>query len=178
MTDTPEHIDDATVRSVCLTYRHDFGLLPREEQASCMFRAREWLRSWLKSAPEHVMPEEAKEPAARIAALEAEIKHMTAHCIRMTDERDKYARYWSDVLVRAEKAEAALAAHPCDTSGVVDHETGSGEARANLPIIRGASGWDIIDDKRTAHASSRNVTAYEMYGRGQCDIVATIDNAR
>ena len=39
---------DAQVASACLSYRHDFGLLGKQQQEAEMFRAREWLRAWRK----------------------------------------------------------------------------------------------------------------------------------
>lgn len=39
---------DAQVRSACLSYRHDFGLLSVAEAAALKIEAREWLRAWLK----------------------------------------------------------------------------------------------------------------------------------
>lgn len=39
---------DEQVRSACLSYRHDFGLLSPKEQASVEFQAREWLHAWGK----------------------------------------------------------------------------------------------------------------------------------
>lgn len=39
---------DAQVRSACLFYRHDFGLLNAAEQSQVMWQAREWLRAWQK----------------------------------------------------------------------------------------------------------------------------------
>lgn len=48
---------DAQTASACLSYRHDFWLLPPDERRMVMFKAREWLRAWL-----HEMP---KTPALR-----------------------------------------------------------------------------------------------------------------
>lgn len=39
---------DAQVRSACLSYRHDYGLLPPETRTRVQFEAREWLHAWLK----------------------------------------------------------------------------------------------------------------------------------
>ncbi len=36
------------LRSVCLSFRHDFGLMAAGEQAQLMWQAREWLRAWQK----------------------------------------------------------------------------------------------------------------------------------
>jgi len=40
---TPQQIDSA-----CLSYRHDFGLMPEEDRNRLRFQAREWLIAWLK----------------------------------------------------------------------------------------------------------------------------------
>ena len=51
---------DAQVRSACLSYRHDFGLLTVAEAAIVKSEAREWLRAWqkeLKSQPLPLPPE-------------------------------------------------------------------------------------------------------------------------
>jgi hypothetical protein len=42
---------DAQVNSACLSYRHDFGLLPDEQRKTVMFQAREWLHAWQKELP-------------------------------------------------------------------------------------------------------------------------------
>lgn len=39
---------DEQVASACLSYRHDFGLLPEDERKTVMFQAREWLHAWQK----------------------------------------------------------------------------------------------------------------------------------
>lgn len=39
---------DAQIRSACLSYRHDYGLLPADQRARLQFEAREWLIAWLK----------------------------------------------------------------------------------------------------------------------------------
>jgi hypothetical protein len=39
---------EAQVRSACLSYRHDFGLLTVAEAAIVKSEAREWLRAWQK----------------------------------------------------------------------------------------------------------------------------------
>jgi len=40
---TEEQVDSA-----CLSYRHDFGLLPEGDRNQLRFEAREWLHAWLK----------------------------------------------------------------------------------------------------------------------------------
>lgn len=51
---------DAQTASVCLSYRHDFGLMGADEQRRLMFTAREWLRAWQKEMaplePQPVQP--------------------------------------------------------------------------------------------------------------------------
>lgn len=42
---------DAQTASACMSYRHDFGLLPPEERRMTMFKAREWLRAWMREMP-------------------------------------------------------------------------------------------------------------------------------
>jgi hypothetical protein len=56
---------DAQVASACLSYRHDFGLLPDDERARVMFQAREWLHAWKKELA--ALP--AVQPAPEVAAL-------------------------------------------------------------------------------------------------------------
>jgi hypothetical protein len=50
---------DAQTASACLSYRHDFGLLPAEERHRIMFTAREWLRAWQKEMRNLTPPEDA-----------------------------------------------------------------------------------------------------------------------
>lgn len=40
--------EEEVLNSVCLSYRHDFGLLTPEEQSSIRFQATEWLTAWRK----------------------------------------------------------------------------------------------------------------------------------
>lgn len=40
---TPAQIDSA-----CLSYRHDFGLLPENDRATIRLEAKWWLEAWLK----------------------------------------------------------------------------------------------------------------------------------
>lgn len=42
----------AQLHSACYNMRHDFGLLPKEEQALILSEARSWLVAWLKELPE------------------------------------------------------------------------------------------------------------------------------
>ena len=39
---------DAQINSACLSFRHDFGLLPEELRHQIRFDAVEWLNAWLK----------------------------------------------------------------------------------------------------------------------------------
>jgi len=39
---------DAQVHSACMSFRHDYGLLPEAERVKLRFEAREWLIAWLK----------------------------------------------------------------------------------------------------------------------------------
>jgi hypothetical protein len=41
----------AQIESACYSYRHDFGLLPKEEQDRVRASARYWLEAWLKEIP-------------------------------------------------------------------------------------------------------------------------------
>ena len=43
-----EPLSDAQLASVCLSYRHDFGLLDKDEQARLMLEARDWERAFRK----------------------------------------------------------------------------------------------------------------------------------
>ena len=36
------------IKSACLSYRHDYGLLPESERIKLHFEAREWFRAWIK----------------------------------------------------------------------------------------------------------------------------------
>ncbi len=38
----------AQVESVCLSFRHDYGLMDDEAKKSLQFQATEWLHAWLK----------------------------------------------------------------------------------------------------------------------------------
>ena len=40
------------VWNACLSYRHDFGLLPDADQKALEFEAREWLRAWGHTLPQ------------------------------------------------------------------------------------------------------------------------------
>ena len=40
------------VRNACMSYRHDFGLLPDAEKKELEFDAREWLRAWGHTLPQ------------------------------------------------------------------------------------------------------------------------------
>lgn len=41
------HLDDKKlIENMCLSYRHDFGLMTPEEQQALRFEAREWLRAY------------------------------------------------------------------------------------------------------------------------------------
>lgn len=37
--------DEKFIFNVCLSYRHDFGLLPKEEQDTLIFECKEWMRA-------------------------------------------------------------------------------------------------------------------------------------
>lgn len=37
--------DDAFIGNLCLSYRHDFGLLSAEEKDSLIFQCKEWMRA-------------------------------------------------------------------------------------------------------------------------------------
>jgi hypothetical protein len=41
----------AEIESACYSYRHDFGLLPKDEQDRVRASARYWLEAWLKEIP-------------------------------------------------------------------------------------------------------------------------------
>lgn len=57
------NLSEAQIASVCLSYRHDFGLLPPYERKQLMFTAREWERAFAK---EHARAElEARPRASR-----------------------------------------------------------------------------------------------------------------
>ena len=47
----PRELSDEEYADACLSYRHDFGLMTKEEQKSLMFQAKEWHRA-LKKASE------------------------------------------------------------------------------------------------------------------------------
>jgi len=53
---------EAQVDSACLSYRHDFGMLEPEEQRAIRFKAREWLRAWLREMPKTPALREIKAP--------------------------------------------------------------------------------------------------------------------
>ena len=40
-----EDYDNKFIINVCLSYRHDFGLLNKEEQDRIMFECKEWMRA-------------------------------------------------------------------------------------------------------------------------------------
>lgn len=40
--------EERVINSVCLSFRHDYGLLSKEEQENLKFEAREWLYAWRK----------------------------------------------------------------------------------------------------------------------------------
>ena len=43
-------LSDAQIASACLSYRHDFGLLPEDERKRLMLQAREWERALGKAS--------------------------------------------------------------------------------------------------------------------------------
>lgn len=43
---TSSGVTDEMINSVCMSYRHDFGLLTNEEQNKIISEATEWLRAW------------------------------------------------------------------------------------------------------------------------------------
>lgn len=45
---TPQTQEEKVLDSVCLSFRHDFGLLTEEEQNQIRFQAKEWLYAWRK----------------------------------------------------------------------------------------------------------------------------------
>ena len=58
------NLSEAQIASVCLSYRHDFGLLPPVERKRIMFTAREWEHAFAK---EHAWAElEARPRASRV----------------------------------------------------------------------------------------------------------------
>ena len=59
---------DAQLDSACYSYRHDFGLLSPEEQASVRFQAKEWLRAWMWELPKTPLLREIKAPVQAKAA--------------------------------------------------------------------------------------------------------------
>ena len=73
-------LTDEQIASVCLSYRHDFGLLPDEDKRRLMFEAREWERAFAK---EHTI--EAATLLARIAELEAERTRLRAAVVTARD---------------------------------------------------------------------------------------------
>ncbi len=44
-------LDDKFKANVCLSYRHDFGLMSKEEQDMFMFEAKEWMRAIINNLP-------------------------------------------------------------------------------------------------------------------------------
>jgi len=64
---------DAQVNSACLSYRHDFGLLPDEQRKTVMFQAREWLHAWQKELPA-ALDIPAVAPAVRALEWEESVK--------------------------------------------------------------------------------------------------------
>lgn len=47
--DNFEKPTEAELHDVCLSYSHDYGLLPAEKQAEMRFAASEWLHAWRKT---------------------------------------------------------------------------------------------------------------------------------
>lgn len=45
------YLDDSFKANVCLSYRHDFGLMSKEEQDILMFEAKEWIRAIINNLP-------------------------------------------------------------------------------------------------------------------------------
>lgn len=41
-------MDRHILDSVCMSYRHDYGLLSAEEQLTVRLDAKQWLRAWIK----------------------------------------------------------------------------------------------------------------------------------
>lgn len=49
------------LRSACLSYSHNFGLLDHNEQIVEMWRAKEWLRVWQKEIRHNPLPSKTEE---------------------------------------------------------------------------------------------------------------------
>lgn len=45
------YLDDKFKANVCLSYRHDFGLMSKDEQDMLMFEAKEWMRAIINNLP-------------------------------------------------------------------------------------------------------------------------------
>nr|WP_250807727.1 hypothetical protein [Neorhizobium tomejilense] len=50
------------ITSACYSYRHDFGLLPAEEQARIRSQAKDWLRAWMWELPRTPLLRDVKAP--------------------------------------------------------------------------------------------------------------------
>lgn len=44
-------LDDKFIYNICLSYRHDFGLLNDEDKKLIEFEAKEWIRAILNNLP-------------------------------------------------------------------------------------------------------------------------------
>lgn len=48
LTNPPQTKEEKVLDSVCLSFRHDFGILSEEERNKIRFQAKEWLLAWRK----------------------------------------------------------------------------------------------------------------------------------
>lgn len=43
--------DDKFIGNVCMSYRHDFGLMSDEDRKKLIFEAKEWIRTIINNLP-------------------------------------------------------------------------------------------------------------------------------
>jgi hypothetical protein len=43
--------DEDFKENICMSYRHDFGLMTKEDQELLMFEAKEWIRAIINNLP-------------------------------------------------------------------------------------------------------------------------------
>lgn len=61
---------EAQINSACMSYRHDFGLLPPKEQSELRAQAKYWLQAWMWELPKTPLLRTIKAPPVAVALPE------------------------------------------------------------------------------------------------------------
>lgn len=161
----------AQIDDVCLSYRHDFGLLSDEEKSRLRAEARWWLHAWRKTITPS-LPESAGEPAAFISQAGLDrLKKWHRHADAVGVEGAPNAKLERVIPLYPSPLAPVAAMGEIDIAGLIPDETmrhllvakdvGTGRARLNailseignsassLPAAPDAgagvpSGWELV----------------------------------